>query len=50
MPLRRVGAKGDRCAFEPISWDDALDTVAERLSRAIRRHGPEVVWAYDFAA
>ncbi|HVH80289.1 MAG TPA: molybdopterin oxidoreductase family protein, partial [Stellaceae bacterium] len=31
-PLRRVGEKGQgRHAFVPISWDDALDEVAERL-------------------
>ena len=48
-PLRRVGDKGDKSAFEPISWDDALDAVAEGLTKAIGRHGPETVWAYDFA-
>lgn len=48
-PLRRVGAKGDRTSFEPISWDDALDEVSEGLARAIQRHGGEAVWAYDFA-
>ena len=29
QPLRRIGAKGSG-AFAPISWDDALDEVAER--------------------
>ncbi len=48
-PMRRVGAKGDRNAFEPISWDDAMDAVAEGLTKAIARHGRETVWAYDFA-
>jgi anaerobic selenocysteine-containing dehydrogenase len=48
-PLRRIGAKGDRTAFEPISWDDAMDEVAEGMTRAIQRHGGEAVWAYDFA-
>ncbi len=28
-----------RAAFAPISWDDALDEVAERLTRAAQRHG-----------
>src|SRR6478736_2084815 len=40
MPLRRVGDKGaGRDAFVPISWDDALDEVAERLTLATQRHG-----------
>ena len=29
-PLRRVGAKGEG-GFEPVSWDDALAEIAERL-------------------
>ena len=40
VPLRRVGDKGGgREAFAPISWDEALDEVAERLTRAAQRHG-----------
>src|SRR5436305_7257388 len=34
-PLRRTGAKGSR-AFSPISWDDALDLVAENFLRVER--------------
>src|SRR5262245_6691208 len=37
-PLRRTGPKGSG-EFEPISWDDALDLVAERFLQAERRHG-----------
>ena len=44
-PLRRVGAKGEG-RFEPVSWDAALDEVAERFTRAVARHGPETVWPY----
>ncbi len=47
-PLRRVGPKGDG-RFERISWDDALDEVAEGLLRAERAHGPEAVWPYYYA-
>ncbi|MEJ2624513.1 MAG: molybdopterin oxidoreductase family protein [Pseudolabrys sp.] len=47
-PLRRVGAKGSG-KFEPISWDDALDIVAEQFIKAEQRHGPESVWPYYYA-
>lgn len=48
-PLRRVGAKGDPEAFQPMSWDDALDEVAEQFTRAARMHGNETVWPYFYA-
>jgi anaerobic selenocysteine-containing dehydrogenase len=49
-PLRRVGDKGvGRAAFEPLSWDDALDEVALRLRRAAEKYGPETVWPYYYA-
>jgi anaerobic selenocysteine-containing dehydrogenase len=47
-PLRRVGPKGSR-QFARISWDEALDTVAEAFVRAAQRHGPEAVWPYYYA-
>ncbi len=47
-PLRRVGAKGEG-RFEPISWDDALDIVAERFLAAQARDGAEAVWPYYYA-
>jgi anaerobic selenocysteine-containing dehydrogenase len=49
-PLRRVGARGvGTAAFVPILWDDALGEVAERLTRAAQRDGPEAVWPYYYA-
>ena len=47
-PLRRKGAKGAG-DFEQISWDDALDLVAENFLRAEQRHGAESVWPYYYA-
>jgi anaerobic selenocysteine-containing dehydrogenase len=47
-PLRRVGAKGSG-QFEPTSWDDALDLVAEKFLAAEQRHGAEAVWPYYYA-
>jgi anaerobic selenocysteine-containing dehydrogenase len=50
QPLRRVGGKGvGRAAFQPVSWDDALDEVAEQLTRAAQRHGSEAVWPYYYS-
>lgn len=50
VPLRRVAEKGGgRNAFAPISWDDALDEVAERLTLAAQRYGPETVWPHFYS-
>lgn len=47
-PLRRIGAKGSG-SFAPISWDDALDLVAENFLKAEQKHGAEAVWPYYYA-
>jgi anaerobic selenocysteine-containing dehydrogenase len=47
-PLRRIGPKGSG-QFARISWDEALDHVAERFLAAEREHGPEAVWPYYYA-
>jgi anaerobic selenocysteine-containing dehydrogenase len=47
-PLRRVGPKSSG-RFERISWDDALDIVAENFLKAEQRHGAEAVWPYYYA-
>ena len=48
QPLRRKGAKGSG-EFLPVSWDDALDDVAEALLQAEQKHGSETVWPYFYA-
>jgi anaerobic selenocysteine-containing dehydrogenase len=47
-PMRRKGEKGSG-DFAPISWDDALDIVAEEFRKAEARHGGEAVWPYFYA-
>ena len=52
QPLRRKGAKSASSTiadFEPIGWDDALDIVAEAFTGAVRTHGAETVWPYNYA-
>jgi anaerobic selenocysteine-containing dehydrogenase len=47
-PLRRTSAKGSG-SFAPISWDDALDIVAEEFLKAEARYGAQAVWPYFYA-
>ena len=47
-PLRRVGAKGEG-KFEPVSWDEALDTIAERFAGIVEQHGPEAILPLNYA-
>ena len=47
-PLRRVGARGsDR--FERITWEMALDTIHQRVSEVIDRHGAQAVMPLNYA-
>src|SRR4051812_48004971 len=47
-PLRRTGAKGEG-RFARISWDEALDEIAARLTAVAREHGPEAILPYSYA-
>lgn len=47
QPLRRTGPKGSG-QFAPVSWDEALDTIAARLG-AIAARNPEAVLPYSYA-
>jgi len=47
-PLQRVGDKGAG-EFRQISWDAALDLVAENFIKAERRGGAQAVWPYYYA-
>ena len=46
-PLRRTGAKGSG-AFEPISWDEALDTIAARFKAIVAEHGAEALLPFQY--
>src|SRR4051794_31163204 len=45
-PLRRAGRKGEG-RFTRISWDEALDEIAERLRAVIAEHGGEAIWPFQ---
>ncbi|MFL6426786.1 MAG: molybdopterin-dependent oxidoreductase [Acidobacteriaceae bacterium] len=53
---RRAGiAKGplptgrEADSFERITWDEALDTIAQRLTAIAEEHGPESILPYSYA-
>ena len=42
QPLRRVGRKGEG-RFEPVSWEIAIDAIADRLKRIVANAGPQAI-------
>ena len=42
-PMKRVGKRGEG-KWEPISWEEALDTVAGQFKRVIDTYGNEALW------
>jgi len=47
-PLRRRGEKGSG-DWQQISWDEALDEIAEKFLKAEAEFGAESVWPYFYA-
>jgi anaerobic selenocysteine-containing dehydrogenase len=47
-PLRRIGAKGEG-RFEPISWNQALDTIHEHFTAIIAQYGPQAIAPLNYA-
>jgi len=47
-PMVRVGRKGEG-RFAPVSWDEALDTIATRFREIVEAHGPESILPYSYA-
>ncbi len=48
QPLARTGPKGSG-QFKPITWNEALDRVANAFIEKAARHGTESVWPYYYA-
>lgn len=42
-PMKRVGKRGEG-KFEQISWDEALDTIAEKLKYTIDTYGNDAIY------
>jgi anaerobic selenocysteine-containing dehydrogenase len=48
-PHRRVGPKGPGAQWQRISWDEALDDIAARLTQLIEEDGPEAVLPFSYS-
>src|SRR3954451_4861961 len=46
-PLKRVGQKGEG-KFEPISWEEAIETITNHWKQLIATEGPESILPYSF--
>ena len=49
VPKGPLAQGQEAAAFERISWDEALDEIAERLRRIAAEFGPESVLPYSYA-
>ncbi len=47
-PLLRTGTKGSG-EFRPISWEEAIDRIAERWQKIIDQYGSEAILPYSYA-
>ncbi|HVR71087.1 MAG TPA: molybdopterin oxidoreductase family protein [Vicinamibacteria bacterium] len=47
-PLKRIGKKGEG-RFARVSWEEALDTIADRFRAAMAEHGPQSILPYSYA-
>ena len=48
VPMRRVGRKGEG-HFVPATWEEALDTIADRTKQILDRHGGQSILPYHYA-
>lgn len=48
-PLKRVGAKGDRNSFVPVSWEEAISTIGTKWREIIERHSADSILPYSYA-
>lgn len=46
-PMKRIGNRGEG-QWERITWDEALDTIAERLNDVKAKYGNEALLAYNY--
>ena len=48
-PLKRVGEKGKKESFIPISWEKAVSEIGEKWKNMIKTNGAESILPYSYA-
>ncbi|MEW6266893.1 MAG: molybdopterin-dependent oxidoreductase [Thermodesulfobacteriota bacterium] len=48
VPLKRIGPRGSG-QFTPVSWEEALDEIAEKLRSVKEQHGPQSVFHLGYS-
>jgi len=45
-PMKRTGKRGEG-KWQQISWDEALETIAEKMKASKEQYGPESLWVHS---
>ncbi len=48
-PLKRIGEKGKKESFVPISWDEAVSEICAGWKKLIAKYGPDCILPYSYA-
>ncbi|MCQ2507174.1 MAG: molybdopterin-dependent oxidoreductase [Dorea sp.] len=48
-PYKRVGEKGKLDSFVPITWEEAVKTIANKWKEIIRTYGSDTIMPYSYA-
>lgn len=48
-PLKRIGRKGQKDSFVPVSWEEALSMIGTKWREIIREYGADSILPYSYA-
>lgn len=48
-PLKRIGKKGNKNSFVPVSWEEAIAIIGAKWREITRNHGADSILPYSYA-